>query len=156
MVESKPPTFSNESLANPLATFVLDVTSGNELFASPEALASLLENEPTSDGKWSKEAPPHCLWIAASKKAIRCSVNFNGERVNKVEFDQDELSDVHYVTRHGELNSMATSSHRRLQGHCRAHDLGECHLLHCPAARVHHAHGPVLWRHHTPRGHAVV
>ncbi|TXT13308.1 hypothetical protein VHUM_00675 [Vanrija humicola] len=101
MVEQKPPTFVNESLAFPLATYVLDPETGNELFASPEALAGHLEGGGDADGKFSKEAPPHCLWIAASRKAIRVSVNYNGERVAKVEFEREELSDVHYITRHG-------------------------------------------------------
>jgi len=103
IVEQRPPTFANESLANPLATFVLDPATGNELFASPASLAEVIDGPQGPDGKWTKEAPPHCLWIAASKHAIRCSVNYNGERVAKVEFETEELSDVHYITRHGEL-----------------------------------------------------
>lgn len=99
-VEQKPPTFANESLANPLSTYVLDPETGNERLAAPQALADMVDQGP-SNAKWSKEAPPHSLWIAASKHAIRCSVNFNGDRVAKVEFEQEELSDVHYITRHG-------------------------------------------------------
>lgn len=101
-VDPKPPTFSNESLAFPLATFVLDPATGNELRASPEALADVLDFGKAPEGKWKSEAAPHALWIAASKKAIRVAVNFNGERIAKAEFEE-ELSDVHYITRHGEL-----------------------------------------------------
>jgi hypothetical protein len=93
-------------LANPLASYVIDPSTGDELFPSPGALANVIDGPQGPDGKWNKEAPPHCLWIAASKHAIRCSVNYNGERVAKVEFEQEELSDVHYITRHGEFTSI--------------------------------------------------
>lgn len=99
MVEVKPPTFTNESLSSPLGTFVLDPTTGNELTASAEALSSAMSRQATPEGK--KDAPPHCLWIAASKKSIRAAVNFNGERVAKVEFEDEELGEAFYITRHG-------------------------------------------------------
>lgn len=101
LVETKPPTFTNESLAGPLASFVLNPTTGNELVPTAELLANAMRTEPSSEKN--KDAPPHCLWIAASKRSIRCAVNFNGERVAKVELGEDEeLVDVLYVTRHGE------------------------------------------------------
>jgi hypothetical protein len=99
LVDSKPPTFQNDSLASPLASYVLDPVSGNELLASPEPLSDVV-NDPAPEGKWTKEAPPHCLWIAACRRTIRVAVNFNGERVAKVELEED-LASVHYITRHG-------------------------------------------------------
>lgn len=100
LVDPKPPTFTNDSLASPLASYLLDPVTGNELRASPEALNDVISASDVPEGKWTKEAPPHCLWIAACKRAIRVAVNFNGERVAKVEFEED-LSNVHYITRHG-------------------------------------------------------
>jgi syntaxin-binding protein 5 len=99
MVEAKPPTFTNESLAGPLGTFVLDPVSGNELHATAEALSSAMAHHATPENK--KDVPPHCVWIAASKKSIRAAVNFNGERVAKVEFEDEELGEAFYITRHG-------------------------------------------------------
>ncbi|CAK9784876.1 unnamed protein product [Cutaneotrichosporon oleaginosum] len=99
LVDPKPPTFQNDSLASPLASYLLDPVTGNELLASPEALSQVV-SDPAAEGKWTKEAPPHCLWIAACKRTIRVAVNFNGERFAKVELEED-LASVHYITRHG-------------------------------------------------------
>lgn len=143
VVDAKPPTFQNESLAAPLATFLLDPVEGHELGTSPEALADVLEHRNAPEGKWKAEAPPHCLWVAASKKAIRVAVNFNGERVAKVEFEEEELSDVHYITRHGKMLEAPTNL--RPSHHCGSHHHRECTLLHRPSPRVHHPHGLVLW-----------
>lgn len=99
IVDPKPPTFQNDSLACPLATYILDPATGNELRASPEALSDVISTD-APEGKWTKEAPPHALWIAACKRTIRVAVNYNGERVAKIELDED-LADVHYITRHG-------------------------------------------------------
>jgi syntaxin-binding protein 5 len=97
LVETKPPTFTNESLANPIASFVIDPLTGNELLPTAESLQASMR--PGMADEKAKDA--HCLWIAASRKSIRCAINFNGERVAKVELEVDELSDVFYVTRHG-------------------------------------------------------
>ncbi|WVQ79503.1 hypothetical protein IAT38_001602 [Cryptococcus sp. DSM 104549] len=101
VVDVKPPTFTNDSLAGPLNSFVLDPMTGNELLASSEALQAAMRDMDHPDHGKHKDVPPHCLWVAASKKSIRCAVNFNGERVAKVELEDEELSDVFYVTRHG-------------------------------------------------------
>ena len=106
MVETKPspPTFANESLAGPISSYVLDATSGNELSATPEALQQSIDARNGQDSK--KDAPPHCIWIAASRKSIRAAVNVNGERFAKVELgEEDVFQEVFYVTRHGELSS---------------------------------------------------
>lgn len=103
MVESKPPppTFANESLAGPIASYVLDASTGNELSATPEALQQAIDSRHV-DGGGKKDAPPHCLWIAASRKSIRAAVNVNGERFAKVELGEDEaFQEVFYITRHG-------------------------------------------------------
>ena len=100
IVEPKPPTFTNESLAGPLATFVLDPKTGNELLPSADSLSAAMR-VPQTEGK-AKDVAPHCLWIAASRKSMRCAVNFSGEKVAKVELEEDELAEVFYVTRHGQ------------------------------------------------------
>lgn len=99
MVESKPPTFTNESLAGPLGTFVLDPKTGNELLPTAEALSAAMAHPSSPENK--KDVPAHCIWIAASKKSIRAAVNFNGERVAKVELGDEELAEAFYITRHG-------------------------------------------------------
>ncbi|OCF77713.1 hypothetical protein I204_01711 [Kwoniella mangroviensis CBS 8886] len=113
IVETKPPTFTNESLAGPIASFVLDPVNGTELSPSSESLQAAMRDQKVPDnhghGK-SKEIPVHCLWIAASKKSIRCAINFNGDRVAKVELDDEELSDVFYVTRHGQKVLVAVTT----------------------------------------------
>ncbi|WWD20056.1 hypothetical protein CI109_104529 [Kwoniella shandongensis] len=112
VVETKPPTFTNESLAGPLASFVLDPITGSELNASSESLQAAMRDMAAAEhqhGK-GKDVPTHCLWIAASRKSIRCAVNFNGERVAKVELEEEELSDVFYVTRHGQKVLVAVTT----------------------------------------------
>jgi hypothetical protein len=48
-------------------------------------------------------APPttdsHSVWIAASRRALRSQMNINGDRLGKIEFDED-LRAVYLVTRH--------------------------------------------------------
>ncbi|ORX37991.1 lethal giant larvae like, C-terminal-domain-containing protein [Kockovaella imperatae] len=102
MVEAKPPTFTNDSLANPIASFVVDPLTGNEMSATAEALSNAMKaaQSPGPEGK-AKDVPPHCLWIAVSRKSIRVAVNFNGDKVGKVELDDEELSEAFYITRHG-------------------------------------------------------
>lgn len=101
MVEAKPPTFTNESLSGPLASFVVDPHTGNELYTNAEALASAMQYPAVDPGK-AKEVPPHCIWIACSQRSIRAAINFSGERIAKVELEQDELAEAYYVTRHGQ------------------------------------------------------
>ena len=141
MVEAKPPTFTNESLAGPLGTFVLDPTSGNELNPTAEALSSAMSHHSTPDNK---NAPPHCIWIAASKKSIRAAVNFNGERIAKVEFEEEELGEAFYITRHGKSKILAGLTIRS-KDPSRDHDnrisLGL--LFTFPAAN--HQDGTLLW-----------
>ncbi|EIW71752.1 hypothetical protein TREMEDRAFT_27343 [Tremella mesenterica DSM 1558] len=108
MIEAKPPTFTNESLAGPLASFIVDPATGNEMTASAQSLSQSLQ---TGAMDKDKNAPPHCLWIAASKKSIRCAVNYSGERVAKVELEEEELSSVFYITRHGQKVLVALTTH---------------------------------------------
>jgi hypothetical protein len=118
MVEIKPPTFTNDSLAGPLASFVLDPVDGNELSATAESLSAAMQahqnQNPDSKGK---ERPPHCIWISASRKSIRAAVNFNGERVAKVELEQEEFSEAFYVTRHGECSETAKQARMEADDH---------------------------------------
>lgn len=117
MVESKPPppTFANDSLAGPIASYVLDADSGNELSATPEALQKAIDARTGEAPK--KDAPPHCVWIAASRKSIRAAVNVNGERFAKVELGEDEaFQEVFYITRHGESSSTDDRMPRMLRG----------------------------------------
>jgi len=103
IVEPKPPTFTNDSLAGPLASFALDPLTGVELTPSAELLHAAMKVPHSPEGK-SKDTSAHCLWIAGSRKSVICAVNFNGERVAKIELEEDELSEVFYVTRYGELS----------------------------------------------------
>ena len=99
VAESKPPTFTNDSLSHPIATFILDPKTGAELLPTAEALQAAMRPH-TADSK--KDTPPHCLWVAVSKRSLRVAANFNGERVAKVELEGEELSEAFYVTRHGQ------------------------------------------------------
>jgi syntaxin-binding protein 5 len=99
IVEQKPPTFTNDSLANPVASFVLDAHTGVELSPTAEALQAAMRAKP-EEGK--KESSPHCLWLAVSRKSMRLSINFNGERVAKVELTEEDIAEAFYLTRHGE------------------------------------------------------
>ena len=101
MIEAKPPTFTNESLAEPLASFVLDPLTGNELMPTADSLHAVMRIKDSPEGK-SKDTAPHCIWVAASRKSVRCAINYQGERIAKIDLEEDELSDIFYITRHGE------------------------------------------------------
>jgi hypothetical protein len=48
----------------------------------------------------------HCVWIACAAKAVRCQLDFSGDRIAKLEMPlEDELKDVYIVTKNGELES---------------------------------------------------
>lgn len=100
VVEAKPPTFTNESLSFPVASFVIEPLGGAELLPTAEALQGAMQHHQDK-----KDGSPHCLWIAVARKSIRIAVNFNGERVSKVEMMEEDISSAFYVTRHGELSS---------------------------------------------------
>ena len=102
IVDTKPPTFTNDSLSGPVGSFVLDPQNGNELFPTAEALQAAMRAQPGPDK--GKDASPHCLWIAVAKKSIRVAVNFNGDRIAKVELEDEELAEAFYITRHGEVS----------------------------------------------------
>ncbi|KAK4685038.1 hypothetical protein P7C73_g5117, partial [Tremellales sp. Uapishka_1] len=102
IVETKPPTFTNESLAGPIASFVLDPLTGTQYLPTAESLQAVMRPPGGSPDSKREAAAPHCVWIAASKKSIRCAINFSGDRVAKVELTEEELTDVFYVTRHGQ------------------------------------------------------
>lgn len=146
VVEAKPPTFTNDSLFGPIASFVLDPMTGNELATSATALQAAMQ-EPTDQGK-GKEVSVHCLWVAASKKSIRCAINFSGERIAKVELEDEGLSNVFYVTRHGEFDE-GLSSHDlqgfRSQDHHCCDDYRLRTSLHCPLPPIYHPYEPFLW-----------
>jgi hypothetical protein len=148
MVETKPPTFTNESLAGPIASYVLDAMTGNELLPTAESLTAAIQSQHTPEAK--KDQPPHCVWIAASKKSIRAAVNFNGERIAKVELDQDELSECFYVTRFGEPSDeiAGTGVVGLIQGRpedCRWDNYdGDGLGVFRTIPRAHHPYGPLL------------
>ena len=147
MVESKPPppTFANESLAGPIASYVLDASTGNELSATSEALQGALDGRrgygAGANGKKDKDVPPHCVWIAASRRSIRAAVNVNGERFAKVELGEDEaFQEVFYITRHGMLPLRFGDLRKSLED-----KIGHMQLKSRPQiARGHHHH----WRGH--------
>lgn len=44
--------------------------------------------------------PPHSVWIAVSKRSIRAQLQITGERIGKVDLDED-IHVVFLVCRHG-------------------------------------------------------
>lgn len=93
VVETKPVTYSHDSLANPIKNYILDYDTGAELVASGEAFAQV-----TPAGN----KPAGSLWLAISKRAIRAQVNFNGEKTGKVDLvDTDEVHCAVVFTKNG-------------------------------------------------------
>lgn len=144
IVEPKPPTFTNESLANPLASFVLDPLTGAELSPTAEALAAAMREPKKEESK--KDVPPHCLWLAVSKKSMRMAVNFNGDRVAKVEFEAEELAEAFYLTRHGtsaRARGILVAENRSKGAGWNNHH-GNCNVLFTTFLGVHHPCRSVL------------
>lgn len=93
MVETKPITFNHDSLANPIKNYIVDLESGAELTASPEAFKQAM-------GTGANGA--NSVWIAISKRSIRSQVNFSGEKLAKVDLiESDEVQQAVILTKNG-------------------------------------------------------
>lgn len=93
MVETKPVTFNHDSLANPVENYILDLESGAELSATPDAFKQAM-------GTGANGA--NSVWIAISKRSIRSQVNFSGEKIAKVDLiESDEVHQAVIVTKNG-------------------------------------------------------
>ncbi|KAJ9102613.1 hypothetical protein QFC19_004722 [Naganishia cerealis] len=83
VVETKPATHNHDSLSNPIKNYILDYETGAELVASADAFQRVTPTGTKASGT---------LWLAISKRAIRAQVNFNGEKIGKVDLvDTDEV-----------------------------------------------------------------
>lgn len=97
--DNKTITFSHDSLAFPLLSAVLDVESGAEIGTPRHRLQLAMQDtaEPPS-----KEKRSRCIWIAASRKAVRTHLDFNGERIAKYELgEHEEFVNVQVITKNG-------------------------------------------------------
>lgn len=93
MVETKPITFNHDSLANPIQNYIVDLESGAELTASPDAFKQAM-------GTGANGA--NSVWIAISKRSIRSQVNFSGEKLAKVDLiESDEVQHAVILTKNG-------------------------------------------------------
>jgi hypothetical protein len=96
MVETKPVTFNHDSLANPINNYILDLESGAELVASPDAFKQAM-------GTGANGA--NSVWIAISKRSIRSQVNFSGEKLAKVDLvETDEVCRAVVLTKNGKFD----------------------------------------------------
>lgn len=138
--------FTNESLANPIASFVLDPMTGAELLPTSEALQAAMRASPDEN---KKETSPHCLWVAVSKKSIRMAINFNGERVAKVELEEEELAEAFYITRHGGFDLEHVGAIAMLMFRTKGlgvyHDERDGIVLLIAVLGVYHQNRAVLW-----------
>lgn len=90
----KPATFN--SLEAPVAAFVLDPESGEELSASGAAFAASMREEPH---RISLKAKTHCVYLAVSRTTARASANVTGDRLAKAQLV--DCSAAAYVQRNG-------------------------------------------------------
>ncbi len=104
VVEPKAFTYSHDSLAHPLASFVLDAETGQDLPASSDGLLKLMR---PSDGRTSvvdkQILAGRSAWIACAAKSIRVQLDFNGERIAKVDAGEEEFKACHVVQKNGML-----------------------------------------------------
>jgi hypothetical protein len=88
-IGDKPYTVSHSGLANPIASFVIDL-KGSVCAPTGALLRDFLDAEEEGGVlRW----PPQVggkniqyFWIAASRKELRCHANISGERVAKIEW----------------------------------------------------------------------
>jgi hypothetical protein len=106
VVEPKAVTFSHDSLANPLSSFVVDYQTGTDVTASPDGLIGVMRSaaEGRSKGSPADRAAEanHCIWIACAAKSVRAQLDFSGERIAKLEMVEDEFKDIQIVDKYGE------------------------------------------------------
>ena len=101
MVETKPITFNHDSLANPINNYILDLESGAELVASPDAFKQAM-------GTGANGA--NSVWLAISKRSIRSQVNFSGEKLAKVDLiETDEVCRAVVLTKNGKPATITTT-----------------------------------------------
>ena len=117
MVEPKVITFSHDSLSQPLSNFVVDYQTGANLEASPDALVGVMSALAEGRSKGSPVAKTaeanQCLWIACAARSVRAQLNFNGERVAKLEVSEDEFRDVQIIEKYGEFGPLVLQTQNR-------------------------------------------
>jgi len=101
VVESKATTFNHESLANPVASFMLSYATGDAVSATAEALrqSMSLQNSIEQTGSKHEAKIPFAVWIVVAKRAIRVQLDFSGERIAKVDVLEGESISSAYVVR---------------------------------------------------------
>lgn len=91
---SKPATFT--SLEAPVASFVLDPETGEELTASPAAFAASMQAE---HHRMSLKSKTHCIYLAVSRTTARASANVTGDRLAKASLTN--CTAAAYLSRNG-------------------------------------------------------
>lgn len=91
-VVGKPSTFT--SLEAPVAAFILDPETGEELSATPAAFAQTMQAQ--EHQRLSLKTKTHCIYVAASRATIRATANVTGDRLAKVDL---VCSSAHYLQR---------------------------------------------------------
>lgn len=100
-METKPITFNHDSLANPINNYILDLDSGAELVASPDAFKQAM-------GTGANGA--NSVWLAISKRSIRSQINFSGEKLAKVDLiETDEVCRAVVMTKNGRFAARAST-----------------------------------------------
>ena len=101
VVDSKAATFTHDSLANPVATFMLSYATGESVNATAEALrqSMSLQNSIEQGSSKAEGKIPFAIWIVVAKRAIRAQLDFNGERIAKVDVVDGETIESAYIIR---------------------------------------------------------
>lgn len=113
VVDSKATTFTHDSLANPVATFMLSYATGDAVSATAEGLrqSMSLQNSIEQGSTKAEGKIPFAIWIVVAKRAIRAQLDFNGERLAKVDVaDGETLESAHIVTKNGKSRFWKISS----------------------------------------------
>jgi syntaxin-binding protein 5 len=106
VVDSKATTFTHDSLVNPVATFMLSYATGEAVNATAEALRQSMSLQDSLDQSPNKAEGkiPFAVWIVVAKRAIRAQLDFNGERIAKVDVQEGEIIEsAHIVRKNGEF-----------------------------------------------------
>ena len=99
---------ARKSVLHPISCLIVDILTGEEMKATPKALAGLLSQK--TDGKGDKLSFEGSLYrVTVSKTTIRCDAGLSGKNIKTIELDGTLKADL--IHDNGEIIGIDTVGH---------------------------------------------